>query len=295
MTLLQIEYFVEAANTGSTLKAAQQLNVSQSTVSSSVKALETELGTELLVRTSKGVGLNQAGRCFYDHAVRILQMVDMAACDMKKYTEELPPFRLGIPVILCLNYWPDLYVRLKEKFSQIEFQITNDGTGKLLEMLENGRLDAVIALTKIPISEKINRMQLANSADRVVSMSVHHPLAKEKAVSYEQLLPYPVLGYQGDEVKTEYLKTIYASLGAELRYIQHCNQISTLLQLLKRNVGIAYLNEKLTEHEPELISIPISDGKESVPLCFLWKDEKAANGRIRKVSQEIKQYFASLP
>lgn len=125
-------------------------------------------------------------------------------------------------------------------------------------------------------------------------MSVHHPLANETSVSYKQLLPYPVLGYQGDEVKTEYLKTIYASLGAELRYIQHCNQISTLLQLLKRNVGIAYLNEKLTEHEPELISIPISDGKESVPLCFLWKDEKAANGRIRKVSQEIKQYFASL-
>lgn len=158
MTLLQLEYFVEAANTGSTLKAAQRLNVSQSTVSSSVKALETELGTELLVRTSKGVGLNQAGRCFYDHAVRILQMVDTAACDMKKYTEELPPFCLEIPVILCLNYWPDLYVRLKEKFPKMEFQITNDGTGKLLEMLENGRLDAVIALTKIPISKKINRM-----------------------------------------------------------------------------------------------------------------------------------------
>lgn len=295
MTLLQLEYFVETVKNGSTLGAARLLNVSQSTVSSAIKALEAELETELFIRTSKGVVLNQAGECFYDHAVPILQMVNAAACDMKKFTGETPPFRLGIPVILCLNYWPDLYVKLKEKFPRTEFQITNGGTSTLLKMLENDRLDAVIALTKVPVSEKLKKLQLAESAKRVVSMSVRHPLAKEASVSYRQLLPYPVLGYEGDEVKTEYLKSTYESLGARFQYVQHCSQISTLLQLLKRNVGIAYLNEKLTEQEPELVSIPICDDKDTVPLCLIWKDDRVVNGRMKKVVQEIKRYFASLP
>ena len=43
MTLLQMQYFTEVCKTGSTLKASQSLNVSQSTISSSIKALEDEL------------------------------------------------------------------------------------------------------------------------------------------------------------------------------------------------------------------------------------------------------------
>lgn len=294
MTLLQLEYFTETANNGSTLKTARLLNVSQSTISSSIKALETELGTELFVRTSKGVVLNRAGQCLYDHAVRILQMTETAVMDMKKFTGEGTIFRLGIPVLLCQNYWPDLYMRLKEKFPLTEFQLTNDGTSTLLKMLENDRLDAVIALTKIPVSEKLKRLQLAERPGQVVSMSVKNPLAKEKSVSYSQLLPYPVLGYQGDEVKTVYLKSAYEALGAKFQYIQHCSQISTLIQLLKRNVGIAYLNANITDQYPELVSIPIREEKETIPLCLIWKDDKAANGKMKKAAKEIGQYFASL-
>lgn len=294
MTLLQLEYFTETARTGSTLKASKQLNVAQSTISSSLKALEMELGTELLVRTSKGVVLNQAGQCFFDHAVRILSMVQTAVCDVKKLTEEMTVFRLGIPVLLCQNYWPDLYIRLKEKLPQTEFQVTNDGTSTLLKMLENDLLDAVIVLTKIQVNEKLRKLQLAERPGQVVSMSVRHPLAKETSVSYRQLLPYPVLGYLGDEVKTAFLKAAYGELGAEFQYVQHCSQISTLLQMLKRNVGIAYLNAAMTDQDPELVSIPIDEVKETIPLCLIWKDEKASNERMKKVSREIKQYFASL-
>lgn len=64
MTFLQIQYFIEVCRTGSTLKASQALNVSQSTISSAIKTLEDELGAALFDRTSKGMTPNAAGRLF---------------------------------------------------------------------------------------------------------------------------------------------------------------------------------------------------------------------------------------
>ena len=64
MTLLQMQYFTEVCKTGSTLKASQSLNVSQSTISSSIKALEDELNVLLFQRTSKGMVPNAAGTFF---------------------------------------------------------------------------------------------------------------------------------------------------------------------------------------------------------------------------------------
>ena len=55
MTLLQMQYFMEVCRCGSTLKAAQAANVSQSTISMAIRALEKELSIPLFDRSSKGL------------------------------------------------------------------------------------------------------------------------------------------------------------------------------------------------------------------------------------------------
>ena len=66
MTSLQVRYFLHLCGTKSISETARQLFVAQPAVSKQIAALERELGTELFVRTNRGVELTPAGACYYD-------------------------------------------------------------------------------------------------------------------------------------------------------------------------------------------------------------------------------------
>ena len=73
MTLKQIEYIIKVAEAGSINKAANQLFISQSVISTSIKNLEDELGRPIFVRTPRGVQLTPFGRAFITYAKPIGQ------------------------------------------------------------------------------------------------------------------------------------------------------------------------------------------------------------------------------
>lgn len=105
MTFLQIQYFIEVCRTGSTLKASQALNVSQSTISSAIKTLEEELDAALFDRTSKGMTPNAAGRLFLIRGKEIVQKITALSAEMEQFSDRKRPIRLGIPVQLNFMYW----------------------------------------------------------------------------------------------------------------------------------------------------------------------------------------------
>ncbi len=85
MELYQLKSFVEIAKTSNLTKAAAYLNISQSALSTQIKALEGYLGVSLFERTSKGMVLTQAGQKLLVNAKKILQAafsMEQKACDL---------------------------------------------------------------------------------------------------------------------------------------------------------------------------------------------------------------------
>lgn len=76
MDLLQMEYFACVANSDTMLQAAETMNVSQSTLSMSIKRLEKELGVELFERVGRRLRLTPAGKRFLDGSTKILDDTD---------------------------------------------------------------------------------------------------------------------------------------------------------------------------------------------------------------------------
>ena len=70
------------------------------------------------------------------------------------------------------------------------------------------------------------------------------------------------------------LSKLYASYGVELHYIQECTQLSVLIELLKKNVGIAYLNERVIRDCEELLNIPISDAGQREFLSYIFQKNR---------------------
>ena len=91
MKLEQLVHVVEVANTQSISKAASNLLLSQPGLSASIKQLEYELGTELFVRSKKGVELTAVGSSFVIYAKRVLEQVDAMEALCKEQSKPVCP------------------------------------------------------------------------------------------------------------------------------------------------------------------------------------------------------------
>lgn len=78
MSLQQVRYFVAVAEEGHVGRAAARLHVSQPPLSRQIRALEDEIGAPLFERTARGMRLLPRGEVFFEHAKRILAVVDQA-------------------------------------------------------------------------------------------------------------------------------------------------------------------------------------------------------------------------
>lgn len=78
MEIEELRTFVEVADAGGVSPAARRLGVSKSIVSRRLLRLETDLGAQLLARTTRGASLTEAGTSFRDYAARVVAEIDLA-------------------------------------------------------------------------------------------------------------------------------------------------------------------------------------------------------------------------
>ena len=293
MTLLQMQYFVAVCQTGSTLQAANALNIAQSAVSSAVRSLESEFGVSLFQRTSKGMTPTEAGRYLLERYSQILRDTREVEREMARFASIRHPVRLGIPVLLSQMHWLELYFKLKQAFPEIEFQVVNRTISVLLDMLKRSELDGVICL-RTDQNFHENCVILREENCRYASMSTSHPLAAEEMVSYRQLAAYPVLRYAGDDLKFKLLCDVYQAFGVEPQY-QQFDQFSMLIQFLRKNAGIAYLHKDVTRHYRDLTSIPIREAAGTQYLTYLvWSKNGMLARAPKRLFQIFKDYFIQL-
>lgn len=76
MNLSTLNYFVQIATVGNLTKAAEQLFISQPTLSRHMKELEQEVGRQLFIRQSHSLKLSNDGQIFLKEAISVLQAVD---------------------------------------------------------------------------------------------------------------------------------------------------------------------------------------------------------------------------
>ena len=86
MELLQLIYFCSAAETENFAKAAQEHNVPPTSISHSIKRLETELGVSLFDRSPNGVRLNERGKALYQGAKASLAILEDARKEVREET-----------------------------------------------------------------------------------------------------------------------------------------------------------------------------------------------------------------
>ncbi|MCZ4279193.1 LysR family transcriptional regulator [Kiloniella laminariae] len=141
MNLTHLETFLEIAETGNFNKAAENLHVTQSTVSARVKALEDSLGRSLFKRNHNGVELSPAGRQLQRYTASMLRLWKQA-----RHEVCLPP---GLNATLALSSQFSLWSRLilhwmpwmRQHAPDVALRLDTNYSNAMMRQLSDGVLD----------------------------------------------------------------------------------------------------------------------------------------------------------
>lgn len=141
MSIEQVKAFLEVASSGGFQHAAEKLNLTQSTVSARIKALETRLNRQLFHRRRNGAALTTGGLQFYPNAVNIMRAWGRGL-QVASLPEGLDAFvSLGVEE----NHWPQIVPewkkRIKANLPGVASSVVSDRSDFLMDRLRTGFLD----------------------------------------------------------------------------------------------------------------------------------------------------------
>ena len=136
--------FLMIAETGSFIEAARRMNVTQSTVSSRVRNLETLLGRQLFERSKVGAQITPAGEQFQKHALAMVRVWQQAQLDVGFSGQHDQHLAVGAEATL----WPSLLVAwiasLKEARPDLALSAVTETGPMLTQRLLDGTLDVAV-------------------------------------------------------------------------------------------------------------------------------------------------------
>ncbi|MGW6059581.1 LysR family transcriptional regulator [Streptomyces sp. NPDC055189] len=151
MQFQQLHYFVAVAETRHFTRAAEQVHVSQPSLSQQVRALEKELGAELFSRARGNIALTDAGEALLPLARRILADADTARIEVQELAQlRRGRIRLGATPSVCTGLLPEVLRAFHDRHPGIQLLLEESGSHDLVRELARGALDLAVVVLPLP-------------------------------------------------------------------------------------------------------------------------------------------------
>lgn len=248
MNLKHLHFFVELAHTQHMAKAAENLGVSQPSLSYAIHSIEDELGAPLFEKDGRNIKLTNYGRIY-------LKYVEQCLNDLKQGSEHISELlnvnhghiNIGFTYTLGQDLVPRLVNEFrKDKKNQIRFTFKQDTTEHLINELLNDDLDLVLSSKP---NKKLDQLNIYHLVDQemMVAVPLNNPLANKKSVNLKELKPYPFIGYSNKSGLRPRINQICASCNFRPKVIIEAVEDHTIVGFVHWGFGVAIL-----PHLPQL-------------------------------------------
>jgi LysR family transcriptional regulator, hydrogen peroxide-inducible genes activator len=288
VTLRQLRYFQALARHGHFSRAADACSISQPALSVQIKELEEGLGTPLFERGARQVRLTAFGETFAERVQDILRSVDDLGDLARASREELvAPLRIGVIPTVAPYLLPGLIGDLTRLHPGLDIRVRESVTPKLIEELEEGRLDtAVVAL---PVSE--------NSLTEVALFAEEFVLVRPGA-DRNKPVPAP------DELKEMRLLLLeeghcfrdqaisFCQMQASPRELLDASSLSTLVQMVSAGIGVTLIPEMAVGVETMSGAVSVARFGEPRPsrtIGMIWRKSNPLAKQLTQIAEVVRQ------
>lgn len=215
MTLNQFTFFAAVAKHLNLTKAAQELHVSQPSISQQLKSLEQYYGTRLYRRIGRGIELTDAGHLFLKHVRPLLEQANKLDFLFKGQNEAIHHefLRLGGTFLSSIDLLPSLFARFEKSHPGINVALETQSPERVERLILNSRAEIGVT-TRVPRSTELE-CESFRREKVVLFVSAAHPLAKKRRVTVTDILATPLIirGGKSTDGTTERLLKQFAERG----------------------------------------------------------------------------------
>ncbi len=285
-----IKYFLTVAQTNNITHAAQQLHITQLTLSRQMIDLEKELGVTLFDRKQRRIALTSEGVLFQQRASTILSLLDQTKQELQNTAEELTgALNIGCVVSRVSRFVMQIISNFQKKYPNVSFNLY-DGNGDLLrQRLDSGLEDFAVLIEPVEAA-KYNFIELPVHEQWGLIVKSADPLAKKQAITKSDLYKIPLIVPTRNIVRDE-ISDVLKLDQTKLNIMATNNLPSNAYELLKAGnyymLGIEGIVNSF--HDPELTFIPFSPHKETGHV-LAWRK----NTVVTPVMEKFLQEFADL-
>lgn len=274
MTLIELCYIVELAETRHFGRAAERCNVSQPTLSMAVKKLEEELGVMLFERTKTGVHLTLMGEPFIEQARVILRRVaDIHTLAEAGQDQLHSTLRLGVVTSAAPYLLPQLIPYLQQQVATMPLHVYEDMTANLREKLRTGAVDAI--LVSLPFTEVDVVVQELYEEPLVAVMAQTHPLAALTCVDAATLDGQTLLLLAEGHCLRDQTLALFPEIAQRPEPRIYANSLETLRGMVAAGLGVAVVPRSAATPgicmANRLVARPLAMPGASRTLALAWR------------------------
>jgi DNA-binding transcriptional LysR family regulator len=242
MELRQLAYFLAVAEERHFTRAATRVHLTQSSLSSSIRALERELGGDLFVRSTRQVELTEAGRALLGPARRAVDAAGDAR-DAVAAVRGLVRGRLAIGAIQTVSPLdlPALLARLHRRHPAVVLRVRLAGVASLVRETADGELE--LAIVDLPLGPQGDRVRARTIGAESLQLAVaaDDPLAHRNRVRLIDLADREFVEYRPDSSLRLSIDRACQAVGLPRRMVCEVDTLVDLVELVALNVGVSLL------------------------------------------------------
>ncbi|KQZ79101.1 LysR family transcriptional regulator [Mesorhizobium sp. Root157] len=240
-TLRQLQYFVAVAEQGTVSRAAQNLSISQSSVTEAIKELEHDLGVELFERHSRGLNITHKGHQFLRHATKILSGVSDARRAFFGAQAAVPGrLQLGVTSMVAGYVLSDLLARYRRANPAVEISAIEDNGDYLEHLLVGGKLDVAVMVTSNLRDRTALQSEILEVSAYRLWLPLGHPLAAADIIGIGDIAGEPLIMLTVDEIE-ENTGKLLAAIGAKPHVAFRTRSVEAVRSLVATGAGVALL------------------------------------------------------
>lgn len=211
MDLRKLEHFEAVSRLKSFTRAAEELHVSQPSITTSIKKFEAELGVQLLLRTNNEITLTEAGKVLRERAIDILAQVNSSFIEMRDLgTHASKHLRFAAPTALGSWIFPLLFTSYVNEYPDVKITALERGVTTIRDMLTKDIIDLGFVVLDSEDSEQF-KYKYFSTGQLYAILPINHHLSAQSKIDFAKLarerliLPYGA-GYLHNRFKQECMR-----------------------------------------------------------------------------------------
>lgn len=262
--------FYHVAKNLSFSQAAQELFISQSAISQSIKLLEEKHSCQLFTRNKKRITLTPEGVLLYKYIEQAYQFILSGQRSIAElHSLQQGEIKIAASDTICKYYLLPYFKQFNQQYPDIKIKVINRTSPVCIDLLEQGLVDLIVI--NIPSNFSNNNLVIQNQRiiQDVIIAGIQFRHLCNRTVSLAELGKYPFLMLEKNTVTRQFFDNLVTAAKVNITPEIELGSIDILIELVKIGLGLSFVTKEYTAKELATGELLLVNIQEQIPARYL--------------------------